>query len=80
VHRLRQQTECGHPRSETTSGFVAYLDGEPVGWCAVEAYPIVTTDVIAEELHVGTVGVFAAAGFSEVAGPTLRRAVMRIDY
>jgi hypothetical protein len=36
------QTRCGHPESETTSGLVAYLDGEPVGWCAVEprtAYP-----------------------------------------
>jgi GNAT superfamily N-acetyltransferase len=40
--RLRQQTDCGHPRSRTTSGLVAYLDGAPVGWCAVEprtAYP-----------------------------------------
>jgi GNAT superfamily N-acetyltransferase len=36
VHRLRQQTECGQPESSTTSGLVAYLDGEPVGWCAVE--------------------------------------------
>jgi GNAT superfamily N-acetyltransferase len=36
AHRLRVQTECGHPRSKTTSGLVAYLDGEPVGWCAVE--------------------------------------------
>lgn len=36
AHRLRSQTECGHPRSKTTSGLVAYLDGEPVGWCAVE--------------------------------------------
>ena len=34
--RFRTQTECGHPESETTSGLVAYLDGEPVGWCAVE--------------------------------------------
>ena len=34
--RLRRQTDCGHPRSGTTSGLVAYLDGEPVGWCAVE--------------------------------------------
>jgi len=33
--RLRAQTECGHPKSKTTSGLVAYLDGEPVGWCAV---------------------------------------------
>src|SRR5207245_3549510 len=40
--RLRTQTQCGQPDSETTSGLVAYLDGEPVGWCAVEprtAYP-----------------------------------------
>ena len=36
VHRLRVQTECGHPQSRTTSGLVAYLDGHPVGWCAVE--------------------------------------------
>jgi GNAT superfamily N-acetyltransferase len=35
--RLRQQTDCGHPGSDRTSGLVAYLDGEPVGWCAVEA-------------------------------------------
>jgi GNAT superfamily N-acetyltransferase len=33
---LREQTDCGHPRSGTTSGLVAYLDGVPVGWCAVE--------------------------------------------
>jgi GNAT superfamily N-acetyltransferase len=33
---LREQTHCGHPESDTTSGLVAYLDGEPVGWCAVE--------------------------------------------
>lgn len=42
AHRLRTQTECGHPKSKTTSGLVAYLDGEPVGWCNVEprtAYP-----------------------------------------
>ena len=146
AHRLRIQTECGNPRSDTTSGLVAYLDGEPVGWCAVEprpayprllrnnrvpwegrtqdkadqsvwavtcfvtrtgfrrrgvgyalargavgfarqrgaraleGYPIVTKDVILEELHVGTRGVFAAAGFSEVSRPTLRRVVMRIDF
>ncbi|HET9287328.1 MAG TPA: GNAT family N-acetyltransferase [Gaiella sp.] len=39
--RLRAQTDCGHPEG-TASGLVAYLDGEPVGWCAVEprtAYP-----------------------------------------
>jgi GNAT superfamily N-acetyltransferase len=40
--RLRTQTDSGNPESGTTSGLVAYLDGEPVGWCAVEprtAYP-----------------------------------------
>jgi GNAT superfamily N-acetyltransferase len=36
ARRLREQTRCGHPGSETTSGLVAYADGEPVGWCAVE--------------------------------------------
>jgi len=34
--RLRQQTDCGHPEADATSGLVAYLGGEPVGWCAVE--------------------------------------------
>jgi GNAT superfamily N-acetyltransferase len=34
--RLREQTRCGQPRAGSTSGLVAYLDGEPVGWCAVE--------------------------------------------
>ena len=146
AHRLRQQTDCGHRESDTTSGLVAYLDGEPVGWCAVEprtayrgllrnnrvpwsgraedrtddsiwavtcfftragfrrrgvsralaraavdfarergggaieGYPMTTTDVILEELHVGTHGIFAAAGFTEVSRPTLRRVVMRIDF
>jgi GNAT superfamily N-acetyltransferase len=34
--RLRIQTRCGQPDADSTSGLVAYLDGEPVGWCAVE--------------------------------------------
>jgi len=34
--RLREQTDCGHRASGPTSGLVAYLDSEPVGWCAVE--------------------------------------------
>jgi GNAT superfamily N-acetyltransferase len=146
AHRLRQQTDCGHRESGTTSGLVAYLDGEPVGWCAVEpraayegllrnnrvpwvgraedktddsvwaatclftrvgfrkrgvsralaraavdfarghgaraieGYPITTKNVILEELHVGTEGVFADAGFAEVSRPTPRRVVMRIDF
>ena len=146
MRRLHEQTGCGHPESATTSGLVAYLDREPVGWCAVEprpeyegllrvfrvpwdgrdedktdagvwavtclfvragfrkrgvsrtlaraavdfahergaraieAYPIVTKNVIAEELHVGTPSVFAAAGLVEVGRPTPRRLVMRRDF
>ena len=146
AHRLCQQTRCGDPESGHTSGLVAYLHGDPVGWCAVEprniyeglvrnarvpwegreedktdagiwavtclftrmgfrkrgisgalaraavqfasergaraieAYPMTTKDVIAEELHVGTAGVFSRAGFVEVSHPTLRRVVMRIDF
>ena len=37
--RLRTQTNCGQPRATTTSGLVAYLGDEPVGWCAVEPRP-----------------------------------------
>jgi GNAT superfamily N-acetyltransferase len=39
ARRLREQTACGRPDSDTTSGLVAYVDGEPVGWCAVEPRP-----------------------------------------
>jgi GNAT superfamily N-acetyltransferase len=147
--RLREQTNAGHPKADTTSGLVAYLDGEPVGWCAVEprtayagllrvyrvpwvgrsedkgddsvwsvtcffvragyrrrgityhlaraavdfarergaraleGYPMITQpgqEVIWEEPLVGTRSIFAAAGFTEVNQPTLRRLVMRIDF
>jgi GNAT superfamily N-acetyltransferase len=144
--RLRAQADSGHPDAKITAGLLAYLDEEPVGWCAVEprtayvgllrnnrvpwegrsedkadagvwavtciftragfrkrgvsralvgaavgfarergaraleGYPITTKDVILEELGVGTEGVFAAAGFSEVSRPTKRRTVMRIDF
>jgi len=147
--RLRTQTDCGHPDSATTSGLVAYLDGEPVGWCAIEprtayarlllktrvpwdgraedksddsvwavtcfvtrtgyrrqgisralaraavdfarqrgaraleGYPMITQpgqEVMSVELHVGSRSIFAAAGFTEVSRPTLRRVVMRVDF
>jgi GNAT superfamily N-acetyltransferase len=47
---------------------------------ALEGYPISTNGVIPEELHVGTVAAFQAAGFRVVSRPTLRRVVMRIDF
>jgi GNAT superfamily N-acetyltransferase len=36
AQQLRQQTACGQPRATATSGLLAYLGVEPVGWCAVE--------------------------------------------
>jgi GNAT superfamily N-acetyltransferase len=144
--RLREQTGCDDPAAGATSGLVAYVDGVPLGWCAVEprpaydglvrvfkvpwegrdedradpsvwavtcvfvraghrreglshelvaatvpfardrgarvleGYPITTADVMAEELHVGTVAAFEQAGFAVVSRPTLRRVVMRIDF
>jgi GNAT superfamily N-acetyltransferase len=39
MERLREETHCGFPSAPRTSGLVAYLDGEPVGWCAVEPRP-----------------------------------------
>jgi hypothetical protein len=146
AHRLREQTGCGDPGADTTGGLVAYVDGEPAGWCAVEprsryeglvrnnrvpwsdraedtaddilwavtclftrvgfrkrgvsralaraawtsrasaapapsrAIPMITKDAILEELHVGTRGVFADAGFAQLSWPTPRRVVMRIDF
>ncbi|MFD1149865.1 GNAT family N-acetyltransferase [Saccharothrix hoggarensis] len=35
---LREQTACGDPDA-ATSGLVAYVDGEPAGWVAVEPRP-----------------------------------------
>ncbi len=43
---LREQTACGDPDATTTSGLVAYVDGDPAGWVAVEprtAYPKLRT-------------------------------------
>ena len=42
TQRLREQTHGGNPGAPATTGLVAYVDGEPTGWCAVEprtAYP-----------------------------------------
>ena len=34
--RLREQANCDDPEATSTTGLVAYLGGEPVGWVAVE--------------------------------------------
>ena len=37
--RLRAQAQCDDPMASATAGLIAYLAGEPVGWCAVEPRP-----------------------------------------
>ncbi len=37
--RLREQTNAGNPNASTTTGLVAYIGDDPVGWCAVEPRP-----------------------------------------
>ena len=71
----------GHRRRHIASALVfATIDrARSRGARAVEGYPMVRTDVINEELHVGTVPMFEAAGFREVSAPTRRRLVMRVD-
>ena len=51
------------------------------GAASIEGYPLVTqgAQVIWDELNVGPVGPFLAAGFVEVTHPTKRRVVMRKD-
>jgi GNAT superfamily N-acetyltransferase len=144
--RFRSQTDPGAMDAEGTTGLVAFLDDEPVGWCAVEprtayiglvragrvawsgrsedrtddsvwavtcfltragfrkrgigtalaraaveyarthgaraveGYPMTTKNAVADELHVGTESIFAAAGLTEVSRPSPRRVVMRIDF
>jgi GNAT superfamily N-acetyltransferase len=36
AHRLREETDCDNPTADITSGMVAFLDGAPVGWVAIE--------------------------------------------
>jgi GNAT superfamily N-acetyltransferase len=147
AHRLREETDCGNPDAENTSGMIAYQGGEPVGWVAVEpraryrrlrgssvpwagraedpedpdvwaivcfairpgyrghgltrplavaaveyarehgakaieGYPMIRKPgqiVSWGEMNVGSRNTFVAAGFREVAHPTTRRHVMRLD-
>lgn len=52
------------------------------GAAAIEGYPLLTggREVTWDELSVGPMGPFLAAGFREVAHPTKRRKVMRLDF
>jgi GNAT superfamily N-acetyltransferase len=47
---------------------------------AVEGYPMATGNALVGDLHVGSRGMFTAAGLAEVGQPSVRRIVMRIDF
>lgn len=47
------------------------------GATSVEGYPVTTASSLLVELHPGTLAMFTAAGFAEVARPTPRRAVVQ---
>lgn len=75
----------GHRRQGLTSVLAkaAAEHAREQGATAVEGYAMITTpgkDITWGELHVGPLGAFLDAGFREVARPTLRRMVMRIDF
>lgn len=74
-------TRAGHRRRGVSRALAlaAVEHARAQGARAVEAYPILTRNVIDEELHVGTPATFAAAGLREVTRPTPRRMVMRVD-
>ena len=74
-------TRAGFRRRGVSRALIAATVQHARSWGAraLEGYPVVATDVISEELHVGTVAGFEAAGFTVVGRPTLRRAVVRQD-
>jgi GNAT superfamily N-acetyltransferase len=82
MERLRQETHCDDPSARRTSGLVAYLDDEPVGWCAVEprtAYPRLPparVDWKTRGQDPDDAGVWAVTCFATRAG-FRRRGVMR---
>ncbi|WP_220376838.1 GNAT family N-acetyltransferase [Paenibacillus taihuensis] len=53
AYLFRTQTDCDHPESDTTSGLIAYLDNEPVGWCAVEARTAYNNILTSKSLWIG---------------------------
>lgn len=72
---------AGHRRAGVGTALVAATvpHARAHGARALEGYPITRTDVLSEELHVGTLGMFEAAGFRVVARPGTRRAVVRVE-
>lgn len=78
-------TRAGHRRHGVSAALArASVDfARQRGARALEGYPMVTQpgqEIAWGELHVGSRGMFIAAGFTEVSAPTKRRVVMRIDF
>jgi GNAT superfamily N-acetyltransferase len=73
---------AGHRRRGVGSALVraAVEHARERGARALEAYPMTTTEALAEELHPGLLGMFLQAGFREVTRPSVRRAVVRVDF
>lgn len=82
--RLRAQTGAGEPGAAATSGLVAWLGDDPVGWCAVEPRPVfaklfqsqATVPWAGRSEDRADAGVWAVACFVTRAG-FRRRGVMR---
>ncbi len=88
---LRTQTSCGDPAAAVTSGLVAYVDGEPAGWVAVEprtAYPKLRTARVPwsgraedkDDPHVWAVTCFVVRKGYRGRGLTYPLASATIDY
>ncbi|MHA3702101.1 N-acetyltransferase family protein [Jatrophihabitans sp. YIM 134969] len=74
---------AGHRRAGVSRVLVeaAVPHARAHGVAALEAYPMITAEgALAEELHVGLLSTFLAAGFTEVHRPSKRRAVVRVQF
>ena len=80
AERLRRQAGCGDRAAGSTTGWWPISPGARRVVRALEDYPMTTKEALADELHVGTVLMFEAAGLVPVSRPTTRRRVMRIDF
>ena len=88
---LREETECGLPDASSTTGLVAYLEGEPVGWCNVEprtAFPQLRTTRIPwpgrsedrDDASVWAVTCFSVRAGSRRRGVTYALAAASVDF
>lgn len=78
---VRKEFRGEHLTYALAAATIAHARG--AGARALEAYPMVTEpghEIIWDELYVGPLGAFEAAGFAVVSVPSKRRRVVRIDF